>query len=89
MDKKYKILVCPLGWGLGHAGRMIPVITWLKGRGHHIIIGADDKHFAFFNSELPGNDLIKFPGFKTCLLRFLRLIQSFISNPVAIVPYCT
>ena len=71
MDKKYKILVCPLGWGLGHAGRMIPVITWLKGRGHHIIIGADDKHFAFFNSELPGNDLIKFPGFKPVYSRFL------------------
>lgn len=71
MDKKYNILVCPLGWGLGHAGRMIPVITGLRDRGHHILIGAEDKHSAFFNSELPGTDLIRFPGFKPVYSRFL------------------
>ncbi len=71
MDKKYNILVCPLGWGLGHAGRMIPVIAGLRDRGHHILIGAEDKHFAFFNSELPGSDLIRFTGFKPAYSRFL------------------
>lgn len=83
MDKKYKILICPLGWGLGHAGRMIPVISGLRDRGHHILIGAEDKHFAFFNSELPGSDLIRFPGFKPAYSRFLPVhIVLFFQIPI-------
>jgi spore coat polysaccharide biosynthesis predicted glycosyltransferase SpsG len=63
VDKKYNILICPLGWGLGHAARMIPVASRLKDLGHRIFFGAEEKHFAFLRSELPDTRLIKFPGF--------------------------
>jgi len=71
VDKKYNILICPLGWGLGHTGRMIPVASRLKDLGHRIFLGAEERHLAFFGSELPGTRLIKFPGFNPGYSRFL------------------
>jgi len=71
VNKKLNILICPLGWGLGHAGRMIPVASRLSAMGHHIYFGAEERHFAFLKSEVPGATLIKFPGFKPGYSRFL------------------
>lgn len=71
MNKKLNILICPLGWGLGHAGRMIPIASLLREMGHRIYFGAEERHLAFLESELPGATLIKFPGFKPGYSRFL------------------
>ena len=71
MNKKLNILICPLGWGLGHAGRMIPVALRLREMGHRIYFGAEERHLVFLESELPGATLIKFPGFKPGYSRLL------------------
>ena len=63
MTKKYNILICPLGWGLGHAGRMIPLAETLQRAGHNIIVGTGMENIAFFRRELTGLTFIKFPGF--------------------------
>jgi UDP-N-acetylglucosamine transferase subunit ALG13 len=57
------ILICPLEWGLGHAGRMIPLAKKLIDLGHNVIIGTGSAHTEFFRKELPGVNCTCFPGF--------------------------
>jgi uncharacterized protein (TIGR00661 family) len=59
---KYKILICPLNWGLGHATRCIPIIGELVKQGHTVIIGADERPLALLKSEFPNLQFICFPG---------------------------
>ena len=65
------ILVCPLEWGLGHAGRMIPLIGKLISMNHNVIIGTGKDHINFFTTEFPGLTCIYFPGFRIKYSRFL------------------
>jgi spore coat polysaccharide biosynthesis predicted glycosyltransferase SpsG len=65
------ILVCPLEWGLGHAGRMIPLIDKLIAKNHNIIIGTGKDHMNFFKHEFPEISCIYFPGFKIKYSRYL------------------
>jgi UDP:flavonoid glycosyltransferase YjiC (YdhE family) len=63
MERK-TILVCPLEWGLGHAGRMIPVIRKLIAMNQNVLIASGDTHREFFEKEFPGLRFIRFPGFR-------------------------
>ncbi len=71
MNKKYNILICPLEWGLGHAGRMIPIAAKLRESGHNVYIGTGNEHQSFFRIELAGLSYIYFPGFKPGYSRIL------------------
>ncbi|NMC37461.1 MAG: UDP-N-acetylglucosamine--N-acetylmuramyl-(pentapeptide) pyrophosphoryl-undecaprenol N-acetylglucosamine transferase [Bacteroidales bacterium] len=64
MKTSQRILICPLEWGLGHAGRMIPLARKLQKMNNEIFIGAGQEHLALFRQELPGSVLIEFKGFK-------------------------
>ena len=63
MQSSKNILICPLEWGLGHAGRMVPLAKKLIDLGHNVIIGSGSEHIEFFRKELPGVNCISFPGF--------------------------
>jgi hypothetical protein len=65
------ILICPLEWGLGHAARMLPVAGKLRQLNHNVFIGAGEEHLALFRTELPGMNLINFPGFRPSYSRYL------------------
>ena len=71
MNKNYNILICPLEWGLGHAGRMIPLVKKLQERQNNIFIGAGREHQSFFRNELQGITYVDFKGFKPGYSRFL------------------
>ena len=71
MNKKNNILICPLEWGLGHAGRMIPLARKLQEADNSVFIGAGEEHQQFFRNELPGITYIDFQGFKPGYSRFL------------------
>ena len=71
MKKIHNILICPLEWGLGHAGRMIPLAEKLRDTGNNIFIGAGNEHLSFFRNELTGLTYINFPGFRPCYSGFL------------------
>lgn len=71
MNKNCNILICPLEWGLGHAGRMIPLARRLQERNYNVIIGSGKTHQAMFRNELPGLTYIDFPGFNPGYSRFL------------------
>ena len=64
LDKSNNILICPLEWGLGHSGRMIPLALRLQNMNNKIFIGAGHEHICFFKKELDGVLYIHFPGFR-------------------------
>ncbi len=63
--------MCPLEWGLGHAGRMIPLIRILQEKGHDILIGAGRKLQVFFRNEVTDVRYIDLPGFRPSYSRYL------------------
>ncbi len=83
MKNNQNILICPLEWGLGHAARMIPFAARLRDMGNNIIIGAGDEHLALFRREMPGTELINFPGFKPVYSRLLpQYLALLVQTPV-------
>ncbi|MBL4706869.1 MAG: glycosyltransferase [Flavobacteriales bacterium] len=64
MNKKKKILVAPLNWGLGHATRCIPIIRQLELKGCEVIIGAEGNALQLLRHEFPQLSFIEFPGLK-------------------------
>ena len=71
MDKTFNILFSPLEWGLGHAGRLIPLIRKLRERGHNIFIASGPVHTDFFRSESCEAFYINFPGFRPVYSGFI------------------
>ncbi len=53
MKKQYKILFCPLNWGLGHASRMIPLIESFVNAGHNVVIGGNGVAFELLKKRFP------------------------------------
>ena len=48
-----KVLVCPLGWGLGHAARIIPIVRSLIAKGCIITIAADESSIDLLKQHFP------------------------------------
>jgi spore coat polysaccharide biosynthesis predicted glycosyltransferase SpsG len=85
LNKKNNILICPLEWGLGHAGRMIPLARKLQECNNSIFIGAGREHQMLFRNELSEITYIDFQGFKPGYSRFLPpYITLFLKIPVLI-----
>jgi hypothetical protein len=59
-----RILVCPLDWGLGHAGRCVPLIRALLGAGHAVRIAAAGGALRLLRSEFPGLPWHDLPGYR-------------------------
>ncbi len=58
-----KILVAPLDWGLGHATRCIPLIKFLTGSGHQVIIASYGGQMALLQNEFPKLQTIALKGY--------------------------
>jgi uncharacterized protein (TIGR00661 family) len=68
MDNNSKnILVCPLGWGLGHASRDIPIINLLIAKGHNVIVAGDVRQLALVKDSFPNIEALPFPSLKVNL----------------------
>jgi uncharacterized protein (TIGR00661 family) len=74
IDKK-NILICPLEWGLGHAGRMVPLARRLLELNHNVFFGSGKEHLRFLKSEVPEATCIHFPGFR---INYSRHIPQYI-----------
>jgi UDP:flavonoid glycosyltransferase YjiC (YdhE family) len=70
-DERKKILISPLNWGFGHAGRMIPVAKNLQQMGHEVIFGVDTALIPMVRQELTGIEVIAVPGIKMHYSRFM------------------
>jgi len=71
LKTKRNILICPLEWGLGHAGRMIPLARKLQKEENTIFIGTGPGHQQFLRGELKDVQFIDFGGFKPAYSRIL------------------
>jgi len=74
--KAQRILISPLNWGFGHAGRMIPVALELRRRGHEIIFAADSRVLSMLAFELPDITVINIPGVQ---IRYFRHLPQYLS----------
>ncbi len=70
------ILISPLRWGFGHAGRMIPLALELKRRGCEVVFGADPHLLPLIEKELAGIRLIEISSRP---IRYSRLLPQYIS----------
>ncbi len=74
--ERRKILISPLNWGLGHAGRMIPLALELRKRGNEIIFGVDRSIIPVIEKDLPEIKIIELPGVK---IRYSGFLPQYIS----------
>lgn len=65
------ILVCPLGWGLGHTTRMIPLIRKIMTMNCRVIFGGDRWQIDLIRKEIPEIQCINFRGFSIKYSGFL------------------
>ncbi|MFT4094166.1 MAG: glycosyltransferase [Niabella sp.] len=63
MYEKFKILVAPLDWGLGHTTRCIPVIKELMKQGAAVITAGTDAQKAVLKAEFPGISSLHLDGY--------------------------
>lgn len=68
-DATDKVLVSPLGWGLGHASRLIPVIDALLVNGCTVVIGADSHIIDLLQPRFPN---VKCFTFKSVSIKFSK-----------------
>ena len=71
-----RILMSPLNWGLGHAGRMIPLALELRKRGNEIIFGVDRSIIPVIEKDLPGIKIIELSGVR---IRYSAVLPQYIS----------
>lgn len=64
VEKRKKILLCPLDWGLGHASRDIPIIYLLKDNNFDIHIAGSLKILNFLKKEVSDAKFIEFRNYK-------------------------
>lgn len=67
--KRKRVLVCPLGWGLGHASRVIPIIEACSNLGYEVLVAASDQPLSLLSHKFPGIQTIQFPSFEVRLSR--------------------
>lgn len=60
---KKRIFISPLDWGLGHASRLIPLISELKEKGHFILLGTESQSAAVYKELFPEIQQIRLKGY--------------------------
>ncbi len=60
---KKRMFVSPLDWGLGHASRLVPIISELRKQGHFILLGTEPKTAAFLKEIFPDILHIQLKGY--------------------------
>ena len=83
--ERKKIVISPLNWGFGHAGRMIPIAQRLQQMGHEIIFGADADLIPMIRQELPGIEVIEVPGIKMHYSRFMPQYMAVLLQVPAVI----
>jgi uncharacterized protein (TIGR00661 family) len=88
-NKKPKILVCPLNWGLGHATRVVPIIEQLKRESFDIWIASSGDSQIFLKQQFPNLNYIDFPNYKvkysaseSQVLRFICAVPKIILGTI-------
>jgi len=62
LNKKKKILVAPLNWGLGHATRCMPIIQQQLNEGNEVLIASDGAPLVLLKARFPQCSFIEWKG---------------------------
>lgn len=62
-EKKIRVIVAPLDWGLGHATRCIPVIRELLKQGAEVVVAADGRAAHLLKEEFPELEQVRLRGY--------------------------
>ena len=73
MQRKKRILIAPLDWGIGHATRCIPIIKALIKNNYQVIIAADKRPLSLLNIEFPKLDIIRLNGYNIRYSKYLPM----------------
>jgi len=58
-----RILIAPLDWGLGHATRCIPIISYLLAQHVEVVLGSEGRCADLLRKEFPQLEFIRIPGY--------------------------
>lgn len=61
---KQNYLIAPLDWGLGHATRCIPLISYLLSRGHKVFVCGEGAVEALLKKEFPDVGFLPLKGYR-------------------------
>jgi UDP-N-acetylglucosamine transferase subunit ALG13 len=62
--RKFRILVAPLDWGLGHATRSIPVVKELLANDCQVWLAGEGPQEALLRAEFPNLPFLPLPGYR-------------------------
>jgi UDP:flavonoid glycosyltransferase YjiC (YdhE family) len=74
MAARMRVLICPLDWGLGHAGRCITLIRALLGAGHAVRFAAAGGALRLLRSEFPELPWHELAGYRVRYSRSAALL---------------
>ncbi len=63
-QRKLRILVAPLDWGLGHATRCIPIIRELMAQDVDVWVAGEGQQEALLKAEFPALSFLDLPGYR-------------------------
>lgn len=63
MERRKKILIAPLDWGLGHATRCIPVIKALLEQNYRVVVAGSGRSLALLKKEFPELTFYHLPSY--------------------------
>jgi UDP:flavonoid glycosyltransferase YjiC (YdhE family) len=63
-DRKKRILLAPLDWGLGHATRCIPIIKLLFDQGAEVLVAAEGPVALLLQKEFPSLVILPLRGYR-------------------------
>lgn len=62
-QKKTRVLLAPLDWGLGHTTRCIPLIRYLREKGCEVVLACSGAPASLLTGEFPGIELKPLDGY--------------------------
>lgn len=63
-QKQYSVLISPLDWGLGHATRCIPLISYLLEKKCIVSVAGEGQHIELIKKDFPGLIFIPLNGYQ-------------------------
>jgi predicted glycosyltransferase len=82
-DRRPKVLVAPLDWGLGHATRCIPIIRELLNIGCEVTLAGEGAVAALLRSNFPQLQILNLKGYR---MRYSRTASGFASHILMQIP---
>lgn len=62
--KKLRILIAPLDWGLGHATRCMPIVGYLLGKGHEVVVAGENPVAGILKAAFPEITTLRLEGYR-------------------------